>query len=55
MRFLVMCFRESRYQRGPGAGRKPMPTRRVFEAIVYVLRTGCQKMPTDLDEDDVVA
>ena len=30
------------YQRGPGAGRKPMPARRVFEAIVYVLRTGCQ-------------
>ena len=31
-----------RYQRRPGAGRKPMPARRVFEAIVYVLRTGVQ-------------
>jgi transposase len=30
------------YQRQPGAGRKPMPARRVFSAIVYVLRTGCQ-------------
>jgi transposase len=30
------------YRRGPGAGRKPMPARQVFSAIVYVLRTGCQ-------------
>jgi len=30
------------YQRQPGAGRKPMPARQVFSAIVYVLRTGCQ-------------
>ena len=30
------------YQRKPGAGRKPMPARQVFSAIVYVLRTGCQ-------------
>lgn len=30
------------YQRKPGAGRKAMPARRVFSAIVYVLRTGCQ-------------
>ena len=30
------------YQRSPGAGRKPMPARRIFSAIVYVLRTGCQ-------------
>src|ERR1700676_1591776 len=29
-------------QRKPGAGRKPMPARQVFAAIVYVLRTGCQ-------------
>jgi transposase len=31
-----------KYQRKPGAGRKPMPARQVFSAIVYVLRTGCQ-------------
>jgi transposase len=31
-----------KYKRRPGGGRKPMPPRRVFEAIVYVLRTGCQ-------------
>ena len=30
------------YYRKPGAGRKPMKPRRVFEAIVYVLRTGIQ-------------
>lgn len=30
------------YQRKPGAGRKPMPARQIFSAIVYVLRTGCQ-------------
>ena len=30
------------YRRKPGAGRKPMPARTVFSAIVYVLRTGCQ-------------
>ena len=30
------------YQRKPGAGRKPLPPRQVFEGIVYVLRTGCQ-------------
>lgn len=28
--------------RKPGAGRKPKPARVVFEAIVFVLRTGCQ-------------
>lgn len=32
----------SKYQRGPGGGRKPMPARQVFSAIVYVLRTGCK-------------
>jgi len=31
-----------RYLRNPGAGRPPKPARLVFEAIVYVLRTGCQ-------------
>lgn len=30
------------YLRKPGAGRKPMPARQIFSAIVYVLRTGCQ-------------
>lgn len=30
------------YVRKPGAGRPPKPARQVFEAIVYVLRTGCQ-------------
>jgi transposase len=34
--------RDRKYQRKPGAGRKPMAARRVFAAIVYVLRTGCQ-------------
>lgn len=30
------------YRRKAGGGRKPLPARQVFEAIVYVLRTGCQ-------------
>ncbi|MGR9117576.1 MAG: IS5 family transposase [Gammaproteobacteria bacterium] len=30
------------YRRRPGGGRKPQPPRQVFEAIMYVLRTGCQ-------------
>lgn len=30
------------YHRKPGAGRKPLPARQIFSAIVYVLRTGCQ-------------
>lgn len=30
------------YHRKSGGGRKPMDHRRVFEAIVFVLRTGCQ-------------
>ena len=30
------------YLRKPGGGRKPMPARQIFSAIVYVLRTGCQ-------------
>jgi len=30
------------YRRKSGGGRKPIPPRRVFEAIMYVLRTGCQ-------------
>ena len=33
---------DRKYQRKPGAGRKPMAAREVFSAIVYVLRTGCQ-------------
>jgi transposase len=37
------------YRRKPGAGRKPMPARQVFSAIVYVLRTGIQwkALPVD--------
>ena len=30
------------YKRKTGGGRKPIPPRKVFEAIMYVLRTGCQ-------------
>jgi len=30
------------YKRRAGGGRKPIPPRRIFEAILYVLRTGCQ-------------
>jgi len=33
---------DKHYQRKAGAGRPPKPARLVFEAIVYVLRTGCQ-------------
>ena len=31
-----------KFARKPGGGRKPKEARLVFEAIVYVLRTGCQ-------------
>jgi transposase len=31
-----------RYKRKIGGGRKPIAKRRVFEGIVYALRTGCQ-------------
>ena len=31
-----------KFTRKPGGGRKPKAARLVFEAIVYVLRTGCQ-------------
>jgi transposase len=31
-----------KYQRRAGGGRKPIDPRKVFAAIVYVLRTGCQ-------------
>lgn len=30
------------YQRKPGGGRKPIVPRRIFAAILFVLRTGCQ-------------
>lgn len=33
---------ERSYTRKAGGGRKPKDARLVFEAIVYVLRTGCQ-------------
>jgi transposase len=35
-------IKDKNYQRKVGGGRKPIPHRRVFEGIVYVLRTGCQ-------------
>lgn len=31
-----------RYRRRLGGGRKPVEARKIFEGIVYVLRTGCQ-------------
>ena len=31
-----------KYKRKPGGGRKPIKARRIFEGIVYVLRTGIQ-------------
>lgn len=31
-----------KYRRRSGGGRKPLDSRKVFEGIVYVLRTGCQ-------------
>lgn len=38
------------YRRKAGGGRKPLDPRRVFEAIVYVLRTGIQwkALPKDI-------
>ena len=33
---------EKEDKRKSGGGRKPMEPRKVFEGIVYVLRTGCQ-------------
>jgi transposase len=30
------------YIRKVGGGRKPMPPQQIFEAILFVLRTGCQ-------------
>ena len=30
------------FERKPGAGRPAKPARQVFEAVMYVLRTGCQ-------------
>jgi len=38
------------YKRKAGGGRKPIPPRKTFEAILYVLRTGCQwkSLPKEL-------
>ena len=33
---------DRQYKRKVGGGRKPMPPRQIFSAIVFVLRTGCQ-------------
>lgn len=48
--------RGRKYQRKPGAGRKPMAARQVFSAIVYVLRTGCQwkALPTEFGSSSAV-
>ena len=35
-------LQDRKYTRRPGGGRKPKDARLIFEAIVYVLRTGCQ-------------
>jgi transposase len=45
-----------KYQRKAGAGRKPMPYRQVFSAIVYVLRTGIQwkALPRDFGSASAV-
>lgn len=44
------------YKRQPGGGRKPMASRRVFEAIVFVLRTGVQwkALPRELGSGSAV-
>ena len=44
------------YQRKPGGGRKPLPARKVFEAIIYVLRTGIQwkALPRDFGSSSAV-
>ena len=44
------------YKRKPGGGRKPMAMRRVFEAIVFVLRTGIQwkALPKELGSGSAV-
>jgi transposase len=44
------------FKRKPGAGRKPMADRRVFEAIVFVLRTGIQwkALPKDYGSSSAV-
>jgi len=34
--------KRKKYKKKPGGGRKPMDPQKVFEAIVYVLRSGCQ-------------
>lgn len=38
------------YKRKAGGGRKPIPPRKILEAILYVLRTGCRwkSLPKDL-------
>ena len=33
---------KKKYKRKPGGGRKPLSKRKVFEGILFVLRTGCQ-------------
>ena len=44
------------YQRQKGGGRKPMESRQIFEAIVYVLRTGIQwkALPKEYDSSSSI-
>ncbi len=44
------------YERKTGAGRKPMPARQIFSAIVYVLRTGIQwkAIPTSFGSSSAI-
>lgn len=45
-----------RFQRRPGAGRKPVPARKVFEAIIHVLRTGTpwKSLPRSLGSSSAI-
>lgn len=44
------------FQRRPGGGRKPIPARSAFEAVVHVLRTGIpwKELPTDLGSPSAI-
>lgn len=45
-----------KYRRTPGGGRKPMASRCIFEAVVYILRTGIQwkALPRELGSGSAV-
>jgi hypothetical protein len=44
------------FQRRAGAGRKPIPARHVFEAVIHVLRTGTpwKELPTTLGSPSAI-